>query len=178
MTLKFFMTQKIRLSKFCTIGSCGIETRFKRSLQRKKHHQCDFQQTAINQQSMAIFLPVTGQQMHLNSVPKGSGFLRMNDRCGSPPVLVVWGFQALINSSNTFFAAAAIQSCRFLLNPSTRSMSVLGWCTMSQPRNPPSGRVIPSIWNLWGGTSLQTKVYSWVKGKMNDACWISNILAW
>ena len=45
---------------------------------------------------------VVAQHSVLNSVPKGSGFLKTNEIFGSPPVAVVLGLQALIVSSRTF----------------------------------------------------------------------------
>ena len=38
-TLKFFMTQKIRLWKFSTIGSCGIKTGFQKKPPTEESHQ-------------------------------------------------------------------------------------------------------------------------------------------
>eukprot|EP00590_Aulacoseira_subarctica_P003353 CAMPEP_0172428562 /NCGR_PEP_ID=MMETSP1064-20121228/46889_1 /TAXON_ID=202472 /ORGANISM="Aulacoseira subarctica , Strain CCAP 1002/5" /LENGTH=49 /DNA_ID= /DNA_START= /DNA_END= /DNA_ORIENTATION= len=43
--------------------------------------------------------PVLVQTIDLNSVPSGSGFLKIKEIFGNPPVGVVLGLQALIDSS-------------------------------------------------------------------------------
>ena len=51
---------------------------------------------------MKVMIPVRGQHIVLNSVPKGSGFLMMYDMLGSWPYLVWRGLQAHIDSSSIF----------------------------------------------------------------------------
>ena len=66
------------------------------------------------------FIPVSDHAIHLNSVPKGSGFWRMKEIFGKPSVLFFLGCQADINSSKTFMKGAAITVLRFLLNSSIK----------------------------------------------------------
>ena len=61
-------------------------------------------------------IPVTEQAMLLNSVPKGSGFLRMKDIFGNPPVLSFRGRQADIVSSSSLITEAATVFALLLLN--------------------------------------------------------------
>jgi hypothetical protein len=52
----------------------------------------------------------------LNSVPKGSGFLRMNDILGKPLILVFLGHQADIDSSKSLITDTATTFFLFSLN--------------------------------------------------------------
>ena len=56
----------------------------------------------------------------LNSVPSGSGLRSINDIDGSPPVFVVRGTNALIDSSSIFLIEAAMFASLFLLKPSSK----------------------------------------------------------
>ncbi len=64
-------------------------------------------------------LPVSEHAMVLNSVPKGSGFLKIKDMFGNPPVLFFLGRQADIVSSKSLMTEAATCLDLFLLNSST-----------------------------------------------------------
>ena len=77
--------------------------------------------------------PLRAQQTVLNSVPKGSGFLAINDMFGSPPVFVVLGLKANIDSSNTLIHDDIIQVCA--VNKTKSNVSFLchtkNTCTIS-----------------------------------------------
>jgi len=54
--------------------------------------------------------------MLLNSVPKGSGFLKIKDMFGKPPVLSFLGHQADMDSSKSLITNAAIIFALLSLN--------------------------------------------------------------
>jgi hypothetical protein len=63
--------------------------------------------------------------MLLNSVPKGSGFLKMKEISGKPPVLSLYqGRQADIDSTKSFITDAATVFALFLLKALTKAESI------------------------------------------------------
>ena len=73
--------------------------------------------------SKLIMHPVWEQAVHLNSVPRGSGFLGIWVMFGNPPVAVVRGLHALMHSSIQRWFDGISSSKRFLLNSSTALMN-------------------------------------------------------
>jgi hypothetical protein len=64
-------------------------------------------------------IPVSAQHPDLNSVPNGSGFRKMKDMFGNPPVLFFLGRQADMDSSCSLQYDAATFSFLFALNCAT-----------------------------------------------------------